>query len=301
MENSIQKKWETKKWLHIIFGIGLLITFFFPWVNWDEIAVYGFDMPMGNFFKKSVAAFGPVNPFPQLNFTFYIFWLIPVLIVVAIFISLKNKKNNLPAFIAGTLSLALVCVFYLFTKIIISFGIGSNVFQMLQISSYITVVTALGLILTVPVTKQWFKKIGWLLLGPVLAFSALKFGEKKVRAETYKTTDNVTADYTISSTEMLREFANADSLANSKYREKIILVYGNASQVERKSDSTATIRFDDPNGSYIVFSFEKDQYKVIQNIKPGDVVSLKGSCSGSIYSEILGTTQISFKRATINK
>ena len=120
-------------------------------------------------------------------------------------------------------------------------------------------------------------------------------------AETHQTTDNVAEDYTISSTEMLNEFAKSDSLANAKYREKIIIVNGNASQVEKKSDSTTNIRFDDPAGSYIVFSFEKDQYELVKSINPGDEVSLKGSCSGSIYSEILETTQISFKRSTLNK
>ena len=301
MGNSIQHKSGTKKWLHIIFGIGLLISFFLPWVKWNETSVAGFDMPARSFFTKSVAEFGPANPFPQLDFTFYIFWLVPALIILSIFLGLTNKKNSLPAFIAGALSLALVTVFYLFTIIVISFGIGSNVYQMLQLPAYVAAVSAFGFILTVPVSRQWIKKASWLFLGPVLAFSAFKFGEKKVMAETHQTTDNVAADYTISSTEMLNEFAKSDSLANAKYREKIIIVNGNASQVEKKSDSTTNIRFDDPGGSYIVFSFEKDQYELVKSINPGDEVSLKGSCSGSIYSEILETTQISFKRSTLNK
>ena len=301
MEQSIQKNVGTIKWLHVIFGIGLLISFFLPWVKWNETSVAGFDMPAGNFFTKSVAEFGPANPFPQLDFTFYIFWLIPVLIIVSLFLVFTNKRNNFPSFVAGALSLALVTVFYLFTKIIISFGIGTDVFQMLQLPSYIAVITAIGFILTASVANQWVKKIAWLFLGPVIAFSAFKFGEKKVMAETYQTTDNVKADYTISAVEMLNEFVKSDSLANVKYREKIVIVNGTASQVEKKNDSTTNIRFDDPEGSYIVFSFEKDQYELVKDINPGDEVSLKGSCSGSIYSEILETIQISFKRSTLNK
>jgi hypothetical protein len=138
-------------------------------------------------------------------------------------------------------------------------------------------------------------------LGPVLAFAAFKFGEKKVMAETYTSTDNVKADYTISATELLNEFIKDESAANARYREKIITVNGNVSQLERTSDSTTNIRFDDPAGSYIVFSFDKGQYEDVMDIKPGDPVSLKGSCSGSIYSQILETTAISFKRSTLNK
>ncbi len=88
---------------------------------------------------------------------------------------------------------------------------------------------------------------------------------------------------------MLNEFAKSDSLADTKYREKIIIVNGNASQVEKKSDSTTNIRFDDPAGSYIVFSFEKDQCRLVKSINPWDEVSLKGSCSKSgIYGGNIG-------------
>ncbi|MBK8309658.1 MAG: hypothetical protein IPL04_00975 [Chitinophagaceae bacterium] len=300
MEKSIQKNVGTKKWLHIIFGIGLLISFFLPWVKWNETLVAGFDMPAGNFFTKSVAEFGPANPFPQLDFTFYIFWLIPVLIIVSLSLCLQIKGTIFHHLLQELYHLPSL-LFLPFTKIIISFGIGTDVFQMLQLPSYIAVITAIGFILTASVANQWVKKIAWLFLGPVIAFSAFKFGEKKVMAETYQTTDNVKADYTISAVEMLNEFVKSDSLANVKYREKIVIVNGTASQVEKKNDSTTNIRFDDPEGSYIVFSFEKDQYELVKDINPGDEVSLKGSCSGSIYSEILETIQISFKRSTLNK
>ncbi|MEQ1677440.1 MAG: hypothetical protein ABL876_12105, partial [Chitinophagaceae bacterium] len=56
----------------------------------------------------------------------------------------------------------------------------------------------------------------------------------------------------------------------------------------------------DSTGSYAIFSFEKSMYEKAKAVQQGDQVSLKGVCSGSIYSEILGTTAISFKRATFN-
>jgi hypothetical protein len=172
---------------------------------------------------------------------------------------------------------------------------------MLQLPAYLAMVAAIGFILTVLPGSHWSKKLIWVILSQVLAFSAYKLGEKKIMAQTYKATDNVVADYTISANDLLNEFLNADSLANATYREKIIVVNGAVSQIERKTDSTTKIRFDHPEGSYIVFSFEKDQYESLKNINEGDAISLKGSCSGSIYSEILETTSISFKRSTLNK
>ncbi len=301
MENKNQVILQTKKWLHIVLGICLLIAFFLPWVLWSDTSVKGYDLPAGNFFSISASQFGLKNPFPQLSFAFYIFWLIPVLIVLSLFLAFNNKKTILPAFIAGALSLSLVTVFFLFTKTLIDLGVGENVFKMLQLPAYIAIVAAIGFILTVVPDSHWGKKMIWIIVGPVLAFSAYTIGEKKVWNETHTATDNVTADYTISANELLKEFLTNDSLANANYTEKIITVSGSISEIERTSDSTTNIRFDDPGGSYIAFSFDKEQYGQLNNLKPGDAVSLKGSCSGSFYSEILGTTSISFKRSILNK
>ncbi len=301
MNSNIQYINPTKKWLHVIFGICLLIAFFLPWVEWNGISVKGYDLPTGNFFSISASQFSLENPFPQLSFTFYIFWLVPALILLSIFLAFNNKKTILSSFIGGALALALFTVFFLFTKTLIDLGVGRNVYQMLQLPSYIAVAAAIGFILTVLPDTGWSKKIIWVVLGPILAFSAYKFGEKKVMAQTHTATDNVPADFSISANDLLNEFVNNDSIANAKYGEKIVVVNGNISQIEKKTDSTTNIRFDHTDGSYIVFSFDKDQYEQVKNINTGDVVSLKGSCSGSIYSAILETTSISFKRSTLYK
>ncbi len=255
-------------------------------------------MPAGNFFSIAESKFGLGNPFPQLNFTFYLFWLIPAMVLLALL--LLNKKTSLPAFIAGTLTLSLITIFFLFTKTLIDLGVGNNIFRMLQLPSYIAAVSAIGFILSVLPGIHWLKKTGWLLLGPVLAFSGYKLGEKYIMSETFITTARATTDYTVNALDLIHEFVAGDSTANAKYREKILVINGNTSQAERLSDSTTNIRFDDSTGSYIIFSFDKEQFDKVKGIKPGDPVSLKGSCSGSIFSEILGTTSISFKRSVIN-
>ena len=50
---------------------------------------------------------------------------------------------------------------------------------------------------------------------------------------------------------------------------------------------------------YTKTSVELAKLKTIS--KTGDIVSIKGTCSGSITSEILGNTSISFKRSALNK
>jgi tRNA_anti-like len=289
------------KWLQVLFAAGLLVSFFLPWVMWDNSKVSGYAMPSGDFFKISEAIGGPANPFPQFSFAFYAFWLIPVLaIIIAAFVFLKKKTIPF-SFIAGALSLSLITVFFLFTNILIDLGIGTDVFSLLKPAVYIQALSAVGLIISAFPVKTIVPKIIWLLIGPVIAFGSFKMGEKYIMGETHAATENVEADYTLTSVDLIKEFIANDTATNKKYTEKVLVVNGNTSAVGVLADSTSTIKFEDSTGSYIIFSLEKNQLNQVKTIKKGDDVSLKGVCSGSIFSEILGTTSISFKRATLNK
>lgn len=292
---------NTKRWLQVAFGVCLLISFFLPWVLWKDSRISGYDMPAGNFFKISETKFGLSNPFPQLNFTFYLFWLIPALALLVFVQVALYKKSNLASSIAGALTLSLVTVFYLFTKTLIDLGVGNNVFQMLQLPVYLAIISAAGLILTAIPSVSWYKKIGYLLAGPVFAFLGFMIVEKKVWGEKYESTDKAKADYVVNAPDIIHEFFSNDTAANKKYREKIIVVNGAVSQVEIKNDSTVNLKFVDTTKHFINFSLEKTEFEKTKNIKPGDIISVKGSCSGSSYSMILDSTSIDFKRSTLNK
>ena len=292
---------KTAKWLHLGSGLILLISYFLPWVKWQAINVNGYDLAAGNFFQLSETNFKLGNPFPQFAFTFYVFWLIPLLVVLTLVFVWQNKKSAFPAFVAGALTLSQITVFYLFTNTLVDLGIGQSAIAMMQPAAFLAAIAAIIFILSAVPFNKGLKKFAWIVIGPVLAFAAYKMGEKFVMSETFTNTTDIKADYTVNATDLIREFTLDDTTANNKYREKILIVNGKTTQVERLSDSTTTIQFADSTGSYIAFSFEKEQYEEVKEIKTGDEVSLKGSCSGSIYSEILGTTAITFKRSTINK
>lgn len=109
------------------------------------------------------------------------------------------------------------------------------------------------------------------------------------------------AAYTVNAMDFIKEFEKNDSLANKKYTEQIITVNGTVSEVQQV-DTTANIKFiDTTSGSYIIFAFQQQHLAEAKQLKEGDKVSIKGSCSGGTYSEILGTEYISFKRCAINK
>ncbi|MFZ9388763.1 MAG: OB-fold protein [Chitinophagaceae bacterium] len=287
--------------IHLVAGILLLVTYFLPWVAWRQYNVTGYDLPAGNFFMISEEHFKLGNPFPKLAFTFYAFWLIPLFTLWGLAQSFNKNKSPLPAFMAGALVLSQATVYYLFSSTLADLGVGKSAVHMLQPGIIVATLSAVLFILSAFPVQIWLKKLAWILLGPVIAFTSYKMGEKAVMSETFTHTRDIHADYSISATDLLKEFAANDSAANAKYREKILVVSGKATQVEQRSDSTTTIQMADTTGSYVVFSFDKDQLQSVNHIKTGDAVSLKGACSGSVYSEILGITFISFKRSAIHK
>lgn len=288
------------KWIQIISSLALLISFFLPWLNWSGSLVYGYAIPLGDFFNISEKVGGPENPFPQFSFAFYVFWLTPVLAIIITALSFLNKRVSLLSFIAGALSLASLTVYFLFSKTLLDFGVGTKVSLMIQAAFYVQAIAAFFLIVTVFSVKSVAAKTIWLLIGPVFAFGAYTAGEKFIMAETHSATENVKADFTVNATDLIKEFLTNDTAANKKYLDKTMVINGNTSAVEILVDSTSTIRFADSTGSYAIFSLEKSELPKVKNIKTGDVVSLKGVCSGSIFSNILGTTSISFKRAILN-
>jgi hypothetical protein len=68
------------------------------------------------------------------------------------------------------------------------------------------------------------------------------------------------------------------------------------------ADTTANIKFiDTTTGSFAIFAFQQQHLDEAKSVKAGDSVSIKGSCSGGTYSEILGVEKIDFKRSALNK
>ncbi|HEY6063533.1 MAG TPA: hypothetical protein VIV35_07985, partial [Chitinophagaceae bacterium] len=236
------------KWLPYLLGAGLFISFFFPWVSWNGNPVSGYDLPKGNFFSLAETKFGLGNPLPQINFSFSAFWLIPAGALASMVLVALNKKWSLAAFITGALSLSLVTVFFLFTQKLIMLGIGRNVFAMLRPALWLHAMSAIGLVLVAPASSAVLKKIVWIAAGPVFVFISFLIMEKYLMGETFSDTAGVKADYTVSASELMHEFASNDSVANKKYREKIVNVNGAASEVEAKSDSTVNIKFADSTG-----------------------------------------------------
>ena len=146
--------------------------------------------------------------------------------------------------------------------------------------------------------KKWLRWIFLAIVAMALAGGAIFY--YVMTAEFADTTSEKPA-YTISAMDLLTEFQQNDSAANKKYVEQILAVSGRVSEVEGV-DTSATVKFvDSLTGSYLIFDFLSATSRQAAALQPGDSVTLKGSCSGSIYSRLRNAHMISFKRSVITE
>ena len=146
--------------------------------------------------------------------------------------------------------------------------------------------------------RPWLKK---LLIITLILLVAGSIGIYLIFTEKFEDTGTQAAAFTVTADELIKEFQQNDSSANKKYAEKIISVNGKIAETEA-ADSTINIKMMDTlTGSYIIFAFQEQHIKEAKQFKEGDMVSIKGSCSGGTYSKILETEYITFKRCAINK
>ena len=143
------------------------------------------------------------------------------------------------------------------------------------------------------------KVLKWLLIGgaSLLLIGIVVYFYYATR--THEDTAHLKVDYTVEAIPFIKEFENDYKSANKKYAEKIIAVKGVVTATE-SADTTMNIKMSDTTtGSYLIFAFQSQDMAEAKKIKDGDRVVIKGSCSDGVYSEILGTYFISFKRSTI--
>ncbi len=122
-----------------------------------------------------------------------------------------------------------------------------------------------------------------------------------ILTDTYTNTDDRKEKYTVEANAFIKEYQQNDTIANKKYAETIIVVNGIVSEIE-PVDSTVNIKMiDTTTDAYINFTFQETSLNEAKALKEGQKVSIKGSCSGGAYSEILETHFITFKRCALNK
>lgn len=117
--------------------------------------------------------------------------------------------------------------------------------------------------------------------------------------EKFENTALVKAAHTVTALQFLKEFQANDSLANATYRDKVVELKGRVSTIEW-ADTSANIKMEAVgSGDYLIFDFQREDAEKTEALQQGDSVSIRASCSGSVFSRILNTRSIQFKRAAL--
>jgi hypothetical protein len=292
---------NSQKWISVASGLLLAASFFIPWVNWDGHSLSGMSLPDGGLFSTS-EKLGQGNPFPQFDFAMVAFWLVPVLGLFTAILSIANKRTFIIPALAGVIALSQVTIYYCFTDLLVNqLGyVTTPLAKTFNIGFYATIIAAIGIIIAAVPAKAWVK-ILLIIIGPLATFGGFKLASDYLENKTHDSTASVKSAYTISASALIDEFKANDTLANKKYADQFVTVeQAKISEVKVASDSSATIEVKNDAGDYIIFAFEGDAIKEVKPLKAGDIVTIKGSCSGG-GKNILDVINIEFKRSIINK
>ena len=100
------------------------------------------------------------------------------------------------------------------------------------------------------------------------------------------------SDISLSADEILNDFSSDESIANTKYLEKIIEVKGDISEIKtEKEKGIITLKTNDDFGS-VLCHLSKESTQKINSLKVGQEIYLKGICTGFLMDVILVKCEI---------
>ncbi len=86
---------------------------------------------------------------------------------------------------------------------------------------------------------------------------------------------------------LIKGFETDEPKANAKYADQTISVHGVAHAIQT-TDTTATVFLNDGySGTSVVCQFGRESNKEINNLKKGDLVTIKGICSGYLMDVVM--------------
>lgn len=111
----------------------------------------------------------------------------------------------------------------------------------------------------------------------------------KAYTRTNEDLENKSPDFTVQSSALINEFAKDTATANAKYIDKIIEVSGNIKMIDANGNPVVIALGSQGEMSSVLCSMDSTHAEKYHGLKEGDLVTLKGICTGGVTEEIFGT------------
>ena len=145
------------------------------------------------------------------------------------------------------------------------------------------------------------KIIRYVLLSLLVIIAAAALYIYKEYNRTHKDTANLKPDYSLAAASLVREFETNQEQSNKKYWDKVIRVEGMVKDITRDERGFFSVVLGDTSSmSSVRCSIDSAHTNEAARVKKGDMIAVKGICSGFNADELLGSDVI-LVRAVVDK
>jgi preprotein translocase subunit YajC len=131
------------------------------------------------------------------------------------------------------------------------------------------------------------KKLKIIIPAFIIAGAALALYGIKEYNRTNKDTLDLKTEYSITATELYKEFETDEQTANVKLNDKVISVNGIVSKIEN-TDSTKKVLLSVEGAiGGIICEFDKTHVQDVTGMREGNSVQIKGICNGMLMDVLL--------------
>lgn len=100
------------------------------------------------------------------------------------------------------------------------------------------------------------------------------------------------AEFEITATDLVRQFATNEEVANRKFVDKVLIVSGIIDQIQfTAAEASVMLSSGDPM-SGVTCSFYSDEIATLKDLRQGKQVRIKGKCTGKLMDVILNNCSL---------
>ena len=128
--------------------------------------------------------------------------------------------------------------------------------------------------------------IAFIIIALILLVSAVGYGFY-LYYKPHQGIANKEAAFTLESKKLFNEFNDDETASNKKYLGKIVTVYGRVADKAVDANGTFSLIMEGGDFAGVGCQFDKSVVSAMQNVKKGQVLKVKGICTGMLMDVVL--------------